>query len=266
MPRRIACQGERHKCGSGGVGCVMRQLLFLVCVALQGASFEVASIAPCAPGTRLNPGLHNDSVRFVEPGGRFRANAVTVEYLIEWSYNIQSQQLVSTPAWAKQDCFDVVAKADGEVPEDQMKAMTRELLADRFKLRFHRASRELPAFIVSTGKTAPKLSPVKEGEVHGMSFERGPMNSYIVTATRYSLGQLNATLARALERVIVDQTGLAGEYDCTLTIVPDETQPNPMDATMILRAMKEDLGLAIEAKSASVEVMVIDGVDRPSAN
>ena len=245
----------------------MRTLFLLVTmIAAQGASFEVASVTPCAPGTRLNPGLHNDSVSFVEPGGRFRASAVTVEYLIEWSYNIQSRQLAGQPAWIKEACFDVVAKADSEVSEDQMQAMTQELLAERFQLRFHRESRELPAFVVSRAKTAPKLVPAQEGSVHGMVFGRGPMNSYIVKAARYSLGQLNSTMARQLDRVIVDQTGLSGEFDFTLTIVPDETQPNPIDATMILRAMKEDLGLVIDARNAQVEVMVIDGVQRASEN
>jgi uncharacterized protein (TIGR03435 family) len=210
--------------------------------------------------------MHNNSVRFVEPGGRFRANAVTVEYLMEWSYDIQALQHSGGPAWLAQDCFDVVAKADGDVSEDQMKGMTRELLAERFKLRFHRESRELPALVIVRGKSAPKMFVPKEGETHGMVFERGPMNSYIVKATRYSLAQLNSVLARALERVIVDKTGMVGEWDFTLTLTPDETRPNPMDAGLMLTALREDLGLAVDAKNAAVEVLVIDGLDKPSEN
>jgi uncharacterized protein (TIGR03435 family) len=66
--------------------------------------------------------------------------------------------------------------------------------------------------------------------------------------------------------VIVDQTGLQGEFDFALRVVPDESLPNPMDTTVIMRAMREDVGLVIDAKNEAMEYWVIDGVERASAN
>src|SRR5579863_1450837 len=95
-------------------------------------SFEVASVTPCKPGTPENPGEHAGMVQFTYPGGRFRASATTLKYLLEWAYGIQPSQHSGGPSWIGTDRYDVVAKAEGNASDDQMKLMTRTLLAERF--------------------------------------------------------------------------------------------------------------------------------------
>ena len=100
--------------------------------------FEVAAIKPCEPGTPEPPGQRMGMVRYTYPGGRFDAKATTVEFLLEWAYDLLPSQHSRGPTWIENERFDIVAKAAGNVTDDQMKLMTQALLAESFKLKFHR--------------------------------------------------------------------------------------------------------------------------------
>ena len=95
-------------------------------------AFEVASITPCKAGTPEPPGEHNGMVRFTSPGGRFEARATSVKFLLEWAYDLLPSQHSAGPAWMENDRYDIVAKAAGDATDDEMKFMTRALLAERF--------------------------------------------------------------------------------------------------------------------------------------
>lgn len=208
-------------------------------------------------------------VQFTYPGGRFTAKATTVKYLLEWAYGILPAQHSSGPAWMDSDRYDIVAKAEGNATDNEMKRMTQTLLAERFKLQFRRESKEVPVIVVSLGKTAPKMIPAADGEKHSIRVEP-QMNaeqnivSYHVAATRFSISQLNEVFARQLQRVIVDQTGLTGEFDFTLDLTPDENH-NPLDATLLLSAMRDQLGLAVKTQKTEVDYLVIDQVEKVAA-
>src|SRR5262249_18052165 len=131
-------------------------------------AFEVASITPCKPGTPEPPGEHAGMVRFTYPGGRFTANATTVAFLLEWAYGIQPFQHSGGPSWIAPDRYDIMAKAEGNASDAQMKLMVQTLLVDRFKLKFHRESRNLPVYVISLGAAAPKLFPPKDEETHAI--------------------------------------------------------------------------------------------------
>jgi uncharacterized protein (TIGR03435 family) len=233
----------------------------------KAPAFEIASITPCKPGTPEPPGEHAGMVQFTYPGGRFTAEATTVKYLLEWAYGILPAQHSGGPSWMETDRYNIVAKAQGNATEREMKLMAQTLLADRFKLTFHRETNEMPVVVVSLGKTNPKLFPAKEGETHSIHVapkdgEDHKTSSYHVVATRFSLAQLNEVFARQLGRVIVDQTGLTGEFDFTIDLTPDESRPNPLDPSLILGAMREQLGLTVKSQKAPVEVLVVDSVEK----
>jgi uncharacterized protein (TIGR03435 family) len=230
-------------------------------------AFEVASITPCQPGTPEPPGEHNGMVRFTSPGGRFDARATSVKFLLEWAYDLLPSQHSAGPAWMENDRYDIIAKASGNATDDEMKLMTRALLAERFKLKFHHETREVPVLILAPGKSAPKLFPPQEGEKHSLKIiprtgDDGKIASYRVVATRFSFAQLNQTFARQLERVIVNQTGLEGDYDFTLDFTPDENTPNPLDPSLVISALRDQLGLALKTQKGPVDFLVIDSVER----
>jgi uncharacterized protein (TIGR03435 family) len=122
-------------------------------------------------------------------------------------------------------------------------------------------------YIVSLGETAPKLFPPKDGETHAIRItpQMGPdqkIASYHVAATRFSLTQLTDTFARQLGRVIVNQTGLTGDFDFTLDLTLDDSRPNPLDPSLLIMAMREQLGLTLKSQKAPVDYLVIDSAEK----
>jgi len=236
----------------------------------KAPAFEVASITPCAPGTPEPPGEHMGMVQFIYPGGRFRASATSLKYLLEWAYGILPAQHSDGPAWMGNDRYDIVAKADGNATDAEMKRMTRTLLAERFKLKFHRENREVSVIILSLGKTAPKLFPPKDDEKYSIRIMPSTgadqkVASWHVVATRFSFAQLNETFSRQLDRVIVNRTGMEGDFDFTLDLAPDENQPNPLDPSILIAAMRDQLGLTVKSQKSAVDFLVIDSVEKVAA-
>lgn len=230
-------------------------------------AFDVASITPCKPGTPPNPGEHMGMVRFTAPGGRFSATAIDLAYLFEWAYAIQPAQHSGGPTWMETDRYDFAAKAEGNPTDAEMKVMVQALLADRFKLRFHREQRKLAVLTISTGKTAPKLFPPREGEVQSLRSapQMGPdqkIASYHIVATRFPISQLIDTLSRPLGEIMVNQTGLTGDFDFTLDLTPDDSRPNPLDASLLLTAMREQLGLVFKSENIPVDFFAIESAQR----
>jgi uncharacterized protein (TIGR03435 family) len=168
------------------------------------------------------------------------------------------------------DRYDIAAKAEGNATDAEIRRMTQTLLAERFKLRFHRETRDVPVIVLSLGKTAPKLFPPKPDEKNSIRVlpQMGAdqkIASWHVVATRFSFAQLNQTFSRQLGRVIVNRTGMDGDFDFTLDMTPDDTQPNPLDPSIILAAMRDQLGLTVKSERAAVEFLAIDSVEKVAA-
>jgi uncharacterized protein (TIGR03435 family) len=208
--------------------------------------------------------------QFTSPGGRFRASATTLKFLLEWAYGIQPSQHLGGPSWIGTDRYDIVAKAEGNATDDQMKLMAQTLLADQFKLKLHHERKELPVYVISVGKAAPKLFPPKDEETHSLRFapQMGPdqkIVSYRVLATRYTLTQLTDLFSRQIGSVIVNQTGLNGEFDFTVDLTPDKDHPHPVDPTLLITAIREQLGLTLESQKIPVDILVIDSAEQVAA-
>jgi uncharacterized protein (TIGR03435 family) len=73
---------------------------------------------------------------------------------------------------------------------------------------------------------------------------------------------LTDTFARQLGRVFVNETGLDGDFDFTLDLAPDEHQPNPLDPSLLINAMRQQLGLTLKSQDAVVDVLVIDSAEK----
>lgn len=213
---------------------------------------------------------HTGITNFVSPGGRFTARATTVVFLMEWAYGIQPWQHSNGPDWLASNRFDILAKADHDATENEMKQMTRALLADRFGLRVHLESKEMQAYVISVGKSAPKLFPPQEGETHNMRFTMTPgpdqkAGTFHIVATRFSLSQLADVFARRLDRVIVNRTGMNGEYDFTLDLTPDESRTSPIDQSLLLAALRQQIGLNVQSEKTAVDYYVIDRAEKTAA-
>jgi uncharacterized protein (TIGR03435 family) len=165
------------------------------------------------------------------------------------------------------DRYDIVAKAEGNATDDQMKRMMQTLLVDRFQLKLRHEKKSVSALVISVGKSAPKLFPPKDEEPHSLRVApvMGPdskIASYHVMATRFSLTQLSDTFARQLGRVIINQTGMDGDYDFTLDLTPDESRPSPLDPALLVSAMREQLGLTLKSQEVPVDFLAIDSAEK----
>jgi bla regulator protein blaR1 len=233
-------------------------------------AFEVATIKPSKPGA---PGK-----AFTMRGQQFKTFNTTLVDMISLAYKVHARQIIGGPPWMGADKFDVDAKPEGKgAPnEEQIDIMLRKLLAERFKLSFHRDKKELAVYALVIGKNGPKLTK-SAGDPNGLPglMFRG---LGVLPVTNATMTDFAGTMQGAvLDRPVVDHTGLTGKWDFTLKWTPDETQfaalgvhpPAPPENAAepdLFTAIQEQAGLKLESTKAFVEVLVIDHVEKPSEN
>ncbi len=154
--------------------------------------------------------------------------------------------------------------------------MLRSLLADRFKLTFHREAKEFSIYELQVAKSGSKLKASSSPADQPAALISTVYPQRIVLPARNAtIGEFTSLLQRAvLDRPVVDKTGLAGRFDFDLEWAPDETQfggdvpvaPSDANQPPFFRAVQEQLGLRLEATRGPVEALVVDTAERPTAN
>jgi len=285
-----------NKSFSFGVGCLLLSTLMAIGPADLGLnaqvlhadspplSFDVATIRPSK----------SDSLRTVRSASELQMHDVTVRYLIEQAYNIpwtngSKDRIRGGPGWIDSDQFDVDAKVALEAPQQmpeeqrrrQMNLRLQTLLADRLKLKVHFETHQQPVFAIVTGKDGPKLTPVSGAE--------GPQDLGISVRYNGQAAQMTAkgvTLAALANwltgysemagQTVVDQTGLTQRYDFDLSWTRERALTNaeqngqsesPARAgASLFTALQEQLGLKLVKTRATVEIIVVDSIERPTEN
>lgn len=247
--------------------------LFVQTPAVKEPEFEVASIKPSMPGDR--------SGRFATMRGahEFVVKNYTVRYLISFAYNVPQRLISGGPSWIDSDLYDILAATPGDnrpTVEEQM-LMARKLLAERFKVTFHREQKELPVYILAVARTGSKLKdsaapPDSQPDLVNRVFP----NRILLPARNATMAQFVSIIQRAvLDRPVLDKTGLPGKYDFDLEWTPEETQfggafpavkPEAVEKPFLSTALQEQLGLRLESGRGSVETIVIDTAEKPSEN
>jgi uncharacterized protein (TIGR03435 family) len=243
----------------------MRALIgVLICSSTFGQAFEAASVKP----VDLSKGPVN--VERVNGPERFQA-LLPVPQLIYWAYGVRDFQISGGPAWFIRDWFAVQATAGHPSSEAEIKQMVQALLADRFKLKLHRDTKEIPVYALMVGKNGPKLTAAKDATQCNGNGCFGIGNGF-TNASGATMAFTAEALTHLMDRPIIDKTGLTGHYDFRLTYDQSSTKPPivgmpiaPTEGPSIFAAV-EDLGLKLEPQKSPVEVLVIDSVERPSEN
>jgi uncharacterized protein (TIGR03435 family) len=149
--------------------------------------------------------------------------------------------------------------------------MIQSLLANRFQLRVHRETKELPVYALALAKNGTKLVEAKDDDSEVSMRIEGPGQ---MTGIKATMPMFATALSKALKRRVVDESGLKGAYNFKLRFVPDQKPPrlgedgsSPTgDGPSIFAALQEQLGLNLRASKGPVEILVIDHAERPTAN
>jgi len=227
------------------------------------SAFEVASIRP-------HKGPYTE-VAFRISGPKVTIVAYGLEGLIMDAYQLtESSQISGGPPWMSADSvrFDIAAIAPGEgvSSNESVRLMLRTLLADRFQLKVHRVTQERPVYALVVAKNGPKLKTSAPGEESSVT--AGGAKTAQITMANVTAERLAIQLSSGLDRPVVDKTGLKGHYDVKLNWIPEFAGPPPpgSDGVNIFTAVQEQLGLKLEPQKASIEILVIDHVEKPSEN
>lgn len=237
--------------------------------------FDVATIKPSQPG---RPG------KIITIRGRSVVTMNTnLNDLLGFAYGVHTKQIIGAPEWAGSYLFDIdgVPDVPGMPNMKQMGLLFQKLLADRFQLKFHHEQRELSVYIVSVTQGGPKMAKTTAGpnDPPGFLFRGiGDLMVRNMDLTEFATWMQSSVM----DKPVVDHTGLTGKFDFTLKWTPDDSQfqqfrgavnpppppagDNPNAPPSLYTAVTEQLGLKIEAGKAMDDVIVIDHVEKPSAN
>jgi uncharacterized protein (TIGR03435 family) len=236
----------------------------------QKLSFEVASVKP----------NHSDVAgsTMSAPGNRLTATNVTVLNLLLYAFSdLLSFQIVGAPGWITVDRFDINANAGSEILNGQQKLMLRSLLAERFQFAAHRESRVLPVYSLGLGRTDGTMGPaLRRSDIDcskvpiPAASRPGDLPCSLFGSVRrvrgrsISMDLFVRLLSRLFERAVVNRTGLAGAFNVDLDWSAE--QGADTRGPSIFTAVKEQLGLKLEAIRAPIDVLVVDYVEHPTEN
>ena len=254
-------------------------------------SFEVASVKPTSAGPPIVGVWGGAGLRFT-PGGAFEANNVTLGSIIRFAYGLRDFQTVGAPGWVDTDRFDIQARGPQGAVESDAPRRLQSLLAERFALKVRRETRNAQMYALvlarANGSLGPRLRPSQVESPGGLGDggqctppgPPGPFNMRLCGVTMARLVDLYLPMYAG--RRVVDRTGLTGGFDLAIYFdnrpipgvgpggglgrTPPGADPTPDDAVSIFTALEEQLGLKLESKTAPVEVLVIDHVERPTPN
>jgi uncharacterized protein (TIGR03435 family) len=249
--------------------------------------FTAASIRPDSPDNEFSTELETELA-----GGRLHARKIVLRSFIEEAYEVRPFQLLGGPRWIETQGYDIEATAERAVSEKEMLLMMRTLLENRFRLKAHRETRALPVYNLAAANGGVKLPAAKSSACVqpnpagkppaipcGRAIQVTTPEGARMMGTTVVMPELIRLLTTVLGRPVIDKTGVTRAFDFQLDFALDDVlaglhpshdyplpATDPGKAASILTAIQQQLGLKLEAAKGPVEVVVIDGVERPSGN
>ena len=234
---------------------------------LAQTEFEVASVRPNKADDHIVT-IH------VGPGGKFDARGYTLVLLMQRAYGVMDWNVSGGPGWIRTDRFDIVAKANiaGDLTEGQLQPMLQKVLADRFKLKVHSSSREMPGYELVVARGDPKVQAAVSAEDRPDTFRMGASE---LSGQGITMQNFARFVGGKLGLVAVDHTGLRGLYDFKIKWKVERNQDasaspgvDPRDELRyaVFRAVEDQLGLKFVARRVTVQTLVIERAERASAS
>jgi uncharacterized protein (TIGR03435 family) len=234
-----------------------------------------------------DPGIVNATITPSDPkapargfnvkDGRLLTVNTTLSDLITFAYEVHPKQLISASAWIDEDKFDITVKysGEGDPSPSQMQSLVRKLLAGRFKLSVHGDKKELLVYALSKAGGSSKLVRSLDARNQKPEFYFHDLGNLKVN--HGSMQDLASVLqSSVLDRPVINRTGITGRYDFTLNWTPDESQFHAIGAAIphpaggknkpppLSAAMQSQMGLKLDTAMASIDMIVIDHVEKPA--
>jgi len=241
-----------------------------LCQSTSDLSFDVASIKPSAPG------LRGGIVRSLPGNQTYIARNMPLRMIMTVAYTVTDRQIAGGPDWIANEPFDIEAKAERPHSTDELHKMLQRLLEERFQLKVRREQRQLPVYALVVGNGSARLQEHDPEDIDHPPIGPGP-NGRGLAGRNVSMPYFAFVLSRLLDRNVIDRTGLAGTYDLTLDYAREQAvrivgpgaapaEPPGPEGPTIFQALRSQLGLRLESAKGPVDFLVIERVERPSAN
>jgi uncharacterized protein (TIGR03435 family) len=236
----------------------------------ESRAFEVATVrsSPPPPTDLININLGNFR------SGRLTFTNASLGDCLKYAYDIVSDDQIAGPDWIKSKAvrFDIVAQAPPDTPLPQVQAMLRSLLADRLKVALHHENKNLSYLALVTAKNGPKIH---EAQIDSSSQPKTSAMLGRIVSSQMPMQRLAMLLSRFERLTVIDQTGLSGDYEVKLewthqptgNVLPTSDATDAAVGPSIFTALQEQLGLRLESRHGSVDVLVIDHAEQtPTEN
>jgi bla regulator protein blaR1 len=290
--------GKKLLLSALGVAAIALPIIFGLVKPAHSQSQSQAGHAAITPGYEsvlIRPNLTGEAMPpfkivgkpvlgFMFKPGQFLATNATLHQLTRMVYGVQDDQVAGGPTWFDSEHFDVDIKMDKSVMDQlhklssdqqilEQKRILQELLGDRFKLALHSETRELPVYVLAIALHGPRFQEAKVDDTYPNGAKRrdgqpiGPgawgWEKGQLIGQRVSIASLVGMLSSKLGgRIIVDKTGLTGNYDLSLPDTPSNESSGPS----ISAAIEEQLGLKLDPQTIPLPVLVVDRAEKPAAN
>lgn len=235
-------------------------ILAVSAVAQDAPTFDVASV-------KLNPdGPRSGFSWDISTEGRLTVRNMSLWNLIRYAYGLTDLQLSGGPRWVQEQGFDIQAAPAAVTTREQVLAMLRTLLSERFQLRTHTETREQPAYALIADKGGHRMKPSTQPRPN-----RTKMGEFSVQ--KMDMKTLAQILEFDLLRPVLDRTGITGDLAFDLEWMTEQQRtsagaadPAALGRPSIFQALPEQLGLKLESIKAPAPVTVIDSAELPSEN
>lgn len=221
----------------------------------------------------IHPSPQADGMSISPQGNHYTAHGVTLWDLLNDAYPIRANtEVPGLPGWARTETFDLDAAMSAEsyeafrkLPDNEQHAqrqkMLQTLLATRFRLKVHTKTKTLPQYALIVAKGGPKLTPAATGGQSGGTTWGGGQ----IRIPAGTLGKLAYCLSDATGFEVIDKTGLTGTYSIELAWTVSKEASGSSIGSSLETALKEQLGLKLDAGKKSIDLYFVDHVERPAA-
>jgi uncharacterized protein (TIGR03435 family) len=229
----------------------------------SGPRFEAATLKQAPPPAGDSYSITLGAIN----GSRLNLTNVTLSDCLKFAYGLVSDDQLVGPDWisSKMLLYDIVAVVPPDAPHEQVMAMTQALLAERLGLQVHHEQKELRYLALTEGKSGPKMPVADASQPRNNS-----AGSAHLTGNRVSIALVATLLSRMEHQIVIDRTGLGGEFQVSLKWVPGSTGTGtaPEDnapGASLFTAIQEQLGLKLESRKGPLDVLVVDHADKVPA-